>query len=771
MFGRILLGFLFLTVMPLTLLAVLLQGDAGRALNDAGYRSLTAAASQTKVAVDAFFSANRSIIAAEAKLPELAAFLYQRQSATAHTKGGTDADTSSDVARHIVADEDIEASVEPAIDLAMADRVHATLRVFARRDPVFIHSYALISADGDVVLSSRNQPTMAREDQLLHFRFALENGVASASPIQFLADSTSGAINAFFDISSPIVDDQGIPLGLLRVRFAAAVLQHLVGAGSGLVGVHSFAYVIDDQGLRIASGVHRSTDTLYQFVIEPTATPAHLAKNFRLPQANALPMAKDEELYSGGAVPSLTSVATVKLPTVDQQTYAAATVALEVMQGWRVAYFTPLQEFSQPADTLARNTQWAAFFTGLAVIILSWLLARSLTRPLARLTHTAERIAAGDLDARVNMSTSGEVGILAESFDSMATHLMSRNLELQRIQNQLEDRVHSRTRALDDANRQLRAEIDERERIEAEREALNRRLLKTAHRAGMSEMATNVLHNVGNVLTSINTASSLLEERVRESAVRMLKRTAELLTEQGDEVHTFLATDQRGRQVPKFLIRLADKLEREHELTLSSIKGILRDIDHIRAIITVQQNGAIQRNQRIAPESLTSIVDDAIRINQAGLRKARVTIERQYQDLRSIAIDRHKLMQILVNIVANAKDAMKRSGGDRRLTVTIADSDVDSVRISVTDTGVGIAHDKLDAIFEWGYTGRADGHGFGLHSSLLAAQELGGSLSAQSEGAGCGATFVLTLPKQPPPGAARAQSQSSAYQPQEPRSL
>jgi signal transduction histidine kinase len=101
--------------------------------------------------------------------------------------------------------------------------------------------------------------------------------------------------------------------------------------------------------------------------------------------------------------------------------------------------------------------------------------------------------------------------------------------------------------------------------------------------------------------------------------------------------------------------------------------------------------------------------------------------------------------------VRNATFACDETGRpDQRITVRIA-GDPSRVRISVSDNGVGIPAENLTRIFSHGFTTKQDGHGFGLHSGALAAKELGGSLSVQSDGPGHGATFTLELPCQPAP--------------------
>ena len=109
-------------------------------------------------------------------------------------------------------------------------------------------------------------------------------------------------------------------------------------------------------------------------------------------------------------------------------------------------------------------------------------------------------------------------------------------------------------------------------------------------------------------------------------------------------------------------------------------------------------------------------------------------------------LEKHKILQILVNLLRNAKHACQESDrADKRLTVRVINGD-GRVRISVIDNGIGIPPENLIRIFSHGFTTKKDGHGFGLHSGALAAKEMDGSLTVHSDGPGQGSTFTLELP-------------------------
>jgi C4-dicarboxylate-specific signal transduction histidine kinase len=189
----------------------------------------------------------------------------------------------------------------------------------------------------------------------------------------------------------------------------------------------------------------------------------------------------------------------------------------------------------------------------------------------------------------------------------------------------------------------------------------------------------------------------------------------------------------------------------ERQEVLSLLDDVGRFTEHIGEIVKVQQDYArLPKVQE--PVLLTQLVEDALRINAAGLSRHQVKVERQLESLPPLLTDKHKLMMILVNLVSNAKYAMDEvPTSERRLRITLERTTSGSVRIALHDNGMGIAPEMFTRIFQYGFTTRDEGHGFGLHSSALAAQELEGSLSVHSEGPGRGATFTLEIPYLPAP--------------------
>jgi C4-dicarboxylate-specific signal transduction histidine kinase len=265
----------------------------------------------------------------------------------------------------------------------------------------------------------------------------------------------------------------------------------------------------------------------------------------------------------------------------------------------------------------------------------------------------------------------------------------------------------------------------------------------------MAEIATNVLHNVGNVLNSVYTSAQVAKERVTGMRLEHVGRVANMLQERQPDLATFLTQDERGRHLMPFLNKLGQNLLDERQEIVSLLNDVGRYTEHIGDIVKVQQNYA--RTPRMQePVLLADLVEDALRINAAGLVRHQVKVVRHLASLPHVLTDKHKTLMILVNLVSNAKYAMDDVPvSERCLTIKLERTPDEQVRIEVHDNGMGIAPEMLTRIFQYGFTTREEGHGFGLHSSAIAAQEMGGSLTVHSEGPGHGASFILELPYLP----------------------
>ena len=288
-------------------------------------------------------------------------------------------------------------------------------------------------------------------------------------------------------------------------------------------------------------------------------------------------------------------------------------------------------------------------------------------------------------------------------------------------------------------------DITERKRAQVELESLHQQLMESSRLAGMSEIATNVLHNVGNALNSVNISTDLIVDCVKNSKASSLARVVLLLQEHAHDLGPFLTKDPNGRHVPVHLARLSEHLMAEEAKIAGELDSLRRNVDHIKEIVAMQQSYAMVGGVKETID-VTSLVEDSLRLNEDALRRHGVEVIRELEKVPPMNVEKHKILQILVNLVRNAKYACDESGrADRRLTVRLANGD-GRVKISIIDNGIGIPPENLTHIFNYGFTTRKGSHGFGLHSSALAAKEMGGSLTARSGGPGQGADFTLELP-------------------------
>ncbi|SEM54856.1 Predicted ATPase [Stigmatella aurantiaca] len=295
---------------------------------------------------------------------------------------------------------------------------------------------------------------------------------------------------------------------------------------------------------------------------------------------------------------------------------------------------------------------------------------------------------------------------------------------------------------LREANDALELRVEERTHELKQTQA---RLVDTARAVGMAEVASNVLHNVGNVLTSAVINLEMMQHAVGSSRVGRLKQATALILKHREELAEFLAPGARGGNLPGYLAALAEELIGEQTRLVEDIDAMSRHIEHIRAIVQVQQTYA--KTSLMTEEcDLAQLVEDALRIQAAALKRHGVALRREVAPVPLLKVDKHKVLQILINLISNAKNALDAMPeGKRNLCVRLRVEDK-RVRIQVVDDGMGITPDIQEKLFTHGFTTRRDGHGFGLHSSALAAQMLGGRLTLESEGHGKGAVATLEFP-------------------------
>jgi signal transduction histidine kinase len=243
----------------------------------------------------------------------------------------------------------------------------------------------------------------------------------------------------------------------------------------------------------------------------------------------------------------------------------------------------------------------------------------------------------------------------------------------------------------------------------------------------------------------VSTSASVLCDQLAVSRLPNLSRAAQML-QSSDDIATFLSADPRGKELPAYLIKLADLLMKEREAMMTEVDQLRLSVGHMSEIVAMQQNYACGSGMAEDCKA-ADLVEESLHINAISVARHGITVVRDFKPVGTLTVVRHKVLQILVNLIRNAKDAMDATRqSEKPMTITVEPMDPDRVRFIVRDAGIGIPAENLTRIFNFGFTTRPDGHGFGLHSSASAARELGGRLSVHSDGPGMGALFTLELP-------------------------
>jgi signal transduction histidine kinase len=397
-------------------------------------------------------------------------------------------------------------------------------------------------------------------------------------------------------------------------------------------------------------------------------------------------------------------------------------------------------------DSYDKSTREVSLRTGILGVICvlislaaSILYAGRFVRPILQLQSVVEQVAAGDLKARADIRSKDEIEHLASEFNSMADMILHRDEELSESKRHLELRVAERTQELSE-------QVTAKDVALAELAEAQKRLIDLSRISGMAEVATGVLHNVGNVLNSVNVSATIVSDHLRDLRIGQIGDLVKVLDEHKSDLNGFVANDPRGQRVLPYMGKLSQHLEQERNQLGKEVGTLAQHIGHIKDIVAMQQTYA--RSSGVFEKvDLAGLINDVIGITGLGMERHRIKLNIHSDHLPLITTDRHKVLQIVLNLIRNAKDSLKESAGsDRQITVRMERLNEDRVAIRVADNGVGIPTPNLVRIFSHGFTTKKEGHGFGLHSGALAAKQLGGSLSAESGGTGAGAEFTLEIP-------------------------
>ncbi len=335
----------------------------------------------------------------------------------------------------------------------------------------------------------------------------------------------------------------------------------------------------------------------------------------------------------------------------------------------------------------------------LIAVIISFILTILITRPIIKLKNFSGSITQENLNNRFPIITNDEIGELAKSINSMLENLLQAKTQL----------------------------------------------IATSRTAGIAEIATSILHNVGNVLNSINVSAAMMLEVVRNSKSVELKKINELLDQHKDNVSEYLESDERGKLIIPYLIALSKELAIENNTVKTELTRLATNLEHVNNIIAMQQPYGRSKGL-VEPILLAELINTTCMISENRIRQLGIELNRDFEEILPISSVKAKLQQILINLIKNSIEAVAdNSVTDKKIIIRLKKNN-NKVQVFIIDNGRGIEEKNLTKIFTFGFTTKSNGHGYGLHNSALLAKELGGKLTVSSEGLGKGATFILEIP-------------------------
>ncbi len=380
---------------------------------------------------------------------------------------------------------------------------------------------------------------------------------------------------------------------------------------------------------------------------------------------------------------------------------------------------------------------FTTLFALVASLGVSYLLAqyshRAISEPVVQLAETAKEISSsGNYSLRMVFEDEAalplEIEALAQEFNTMLEQVQSRDIEIQKANLLLEAKVRKRTEELQQAQAAA---------------------LKNAHAAGMAEISSSVLHNIGNMMNSLNVSISEMLGIARKSSVTGILKVSQLIESQRDRLAEFFASDDRGKALPDYLAKTGAVLAEEQASMLKELEFAAKKTGMIKDVIRTQQDyarGGVYREE----VDIVQSIEDILAMQQASLDRSGVQIERKLLPIGQVKIERLKFANIMVNLIKNGKEAMEGNPpGEKVLTIETGLEGDRKFFVRVKDQGEGIPQENLEKIFQHGFTTKREGHGFGLHFCANAMTEMGGRLVVSSEGKGKGACFTLLFPHVP----------------------
>lgn len=291
----------------------------------------------------------------------------------------------------------------------------------------------------------------------------------------------------------------------------------------------------------------------------------------------------------------------------------------------------------------------------------------------------------------------------------------------------------------------ISTDISTRKQAEKELKRVQEKLIERAHRAGMADVADGTLHNIGNILNTVNTCSHLIEEQLNQKGLRSLEKANELLRQNKDNLDEFILKDPKGRKLFQYYLEVEKVLKSEKTAMEENISRLKNSIAAITDIISTQQAYAV-KGGNLDRVNLKNVVEAALVMQSESIRNNHIDVKKQLDEVPDMYLQKGKLLHIFINLLRNAKDALLNNPEDQRYILLKLQRKEEGVEFQIEDNGNGISEMDLERIFGHGFTTKPDGHGFGLYSCKTYMREMGGQIHAESSGRGSGSRFSLIFP-------------------------
>jgi ligand-binding sensor domain-containing protein len=274
------------------------------------------------------------------------------------------------------------------------------------------------------------------------------------------------------------------------------------------------------------------------------------------------------------------------------------------------------------------------------------------------------------------------------------------------------------------------------------------RLAEDAHKAGVAEISTGVLHNIGNILNSVTVSTNALRRILVQSKLENFRKAVDMVNDKDESATTFFNQSRKGGLLAEFFLGAEEALTKENDNIYEETVTLLDQTALMGKAVSLEQSYANRFDKKIKV-NMAELVDNAVRLQEMTLQKRQIELFKNYNEVAPCNVETFKLAHVITNLVRNAADAlaeMPPPPEGRRIIVSVEQSSPEFVQVAIADNGIGISPENIIHMFSFGFTTKAHGNGFGLHSSHAIMQELGGSIDVESEGLGKGACFILQIP-------------------------